>query len=255
MSIAAMGWAWSQKTESSGQRLVLLALADAAGGDEDDPRMCWPSVGRIAKMADQGESTVRKHMERLCETGLISKVERRRRRDGTLGTWIVTVNFTTAHPRALVDEATAHPGAVVHRSPMSAHEPPSTEPQVALLAEQPENNARPLTAFEAFWNAYPNKKAKPAARSAFERAVRRGSIAAVMAGVEAWRPDWARDRDRFCPWPQKFLNQDLWKPESWPTPRPVRTSGRAPGGVQQTVNLGRRIMAEMERDQRAIGGE
>ena len=98
MSVKASAWAWTQPTENSGQRLVLLALADAAGGDEDDPRLCWPSIRRIGRMTGLADSTVRLHLDRLVVLGLVSKVDRRRRRDGTLGVWTVTVNHPVDNP-------------------------------------------------------------------------------------------------------------------------------------------------------------
>jgi DNA-binding MarR family transcriptional regulator len=92
-----MTWAWRQVTESSGQRLVLLALADHCGGDEDDPGRCWPSAKVVAAKCGMQPNTVHKHIERLAEVGLLAKVERVRRSDGTLGAWVVSLQL---HSRA-----------------------------------------------------------------------------------------------------------------------------------------------------------
>lgn len=133
MSVQATVWVWHNAvTESSGQRLVLLALADAAGGDEDDPRICWPSIERISKMTAIGYSTVKLHLDRLEQMGAISKVERRRRKNGNLGTWVYTVNFTTADGSAVVSSGVslprADPSALVQSRPIGPHEPSIQEP-------------------------------------------------------------------------------------------------------------------------------
>lgn len=207
MSVQATTWAWQQNTESSGQRLVLLALADAAGGDEDDPRMCWPSVARISAMVGIGESTVKMHMERLAEIGLISKIERRRRRDGTLGTWWITVNFTRADPSAVVtptradppavaEPTTADPSAVDHSRPIGSLEPSFSEP--------PKEISR---AFDVFWAAYPRRIAKPAAKRAWMNISKRDQAVALQA-IDAWCKYWtAKGEPEFIPYPQKWLNQ------------------------------------------------
>lgn len=132
----ASSWAWEQSTESSGQKLVLLALADAAGGNDNDHRMCWPSVGRISRMTGLGDRAVRVHIDRLDEMGLIRKYERRRRQDGTMTTWTYLVMFTTGTPLPVGDDApggnhrqSAASGSGIpnHRNSTAAQEP-SEEP-------------------------------------------------------------------------------------------------------------------------------
>jgi hypothetical protein len=217
MSNLATTWAWQQATGSSGQRLVLLALADACGGDEDDPRICWPSVTRIAKMVDLSDSVVRKHMESLVLLGLISKVERRRRRDGSLGTWTITVNFTTAHPRAVGDEATAHPQAVDHRSPTGALEPSYSEP--------PESTSRAIAlvddGFDDFWSLYPRHEGKPAAKKAWARLSKADQTRAWLS-LPLWLPYW--DEHGFIPYAQKWINQRFFD-AAIPTVKAKRTAG------------------------------
>ncbi len=216
MSVGATTWAWSQKTESSGQRLVLLALADAAGGDEDDPRVCWPSIARVSRMTGIGESTVKLHMERLADVGLITKVERRRRRDGTLGTWTITVNFlpfTTADPSALVEPTTADPSALDHSRPIGSHEPSLPEP-----SENTSRASHAVDGFGAFWKGYPRHIAQPAAKRAWAK-LSKPDQATALDALPLWRAFYeARNEPEFIPYPQKWLNQRYF--DSPPPPLP-----------------------------------
>ncbi|WP_423068980.1 hypothetical protein [Devosia sp. CN2-171] len=67
--------------------------------------------------------------------------------------------------------------------------------------------------FDAFWNAYPNKVAKAAAREAFAAARRRVDAISLMNGLARYR---AKLDER--PWcnPATWLNQDRWSDEPAP---------------------------------------
>lgn len=92
MSVHATTWAWKQRTASSGQRLVLLALCDHMAEHEDvDGYTAWPSVRRLCEMTLLSNSTVRTHLSGLVDLGLVEKVERRRRGSGTLSTWLYRI--------------------------------------------------------------------------------------------------------------------------------------------------------------------
>lgn len=160
MSFKATTWAWEQDTESSGQRLVLLALADATGGDDDDPRVCWPSVARIGRMTKLGERIVRKHIDRLEEMGLVTKHERRRRDDGTLSVWVYLVNFTTGTGVPLVTTGTPVPEVPEYLRYSSTAQEPSLSIVPSLdLEETTDSPSKPVvkpktrarTAFPADW--------------------------------------------------------------------------------------------------------
>ena len=120
-----MGWAWKQSTASSGQRLVLLAVCDHMADHEgSEGYTAWPSVGRLEAMTGLSDSTIRHHLDALVELNLLEKVERRRRRNGHMGTWLYRL-VTTADPSAVDPEnvpTTADPSAVDHRRPIGAHE-------------------------------------------------------------------------------------------------------------------------------------
>jgi hypothetical protein len=74
VSAAATAWAWEQPVNGT-TKLVLLALADHCG----PTGTCWPGLKRVAQMVGAAdERTVRRHVEKLEELGLLAREERRR---------------------------------------------------------------------------------------------------------------------------------------------------------------------------------
>lgn len=98
----------------SGRKFVLMALADYA----DENWSCFPSVAQLAQYTDQGEKTVRDHLDALEEAGIISR-KRDRRDDGTLGRYrfviqrrnLPVANFARGEkqPKPAADFATHNP--------------------------------------------------------------------------------------------------------------------------------------------------
>ena len=62
--------------------------------------------------------------------------------------------------------------------------------------------------FEKFWEIYPNKVGKAAARVSFGKAVKRTSIETILAGAEKYA---AKEDDRAWCNPSTWLNQDRWE--------------------------------------------
>ena len=78
--------------------------------------------------------------------------------------------------------------------------------------------------FDSFWQAYPNKKAKPAALKAFSKLKPDTALLAEMLKaieVQKQSAQWQKDNGQFIPMPSTWLNQRRWEDEI--------TKGR-PGG-------------------------
>jgi len=72
------------------------------------------------------------------------------------------------------------------------------------------------TRFAAFWLAYPKKKAKDAARKAWDKRRPDDALLAVMLRAlerQQHSPDWQRDGGRFIPHPATWLNAGRWTDE------------------------------------------
>ena len=67
MSFEAMRWASEQQAGASINKLLLLLLGNYA----DQNYECFPSIGKLAKMAEASESTIRRSLRDLEARGLI----------------------------------------------------------------------------------------------------------------------------------------------------------------------------------------
>lgn len=67
--------------------------------------------------------------------------------------------------------------------------------------------------FDRFWSAYPKKKNKGQARSAFFRALKKTSVETMISAVEKQKQskDWKKDNGQFIPYPSTWLNAEAWE--------------------------------------------
>jgi hypothetical protein len=68
-------------------------------------------------------------------------------------------------------------------------------------------------AFEAFWNAYPRKKAKGDAEKAWKKVTVDVSILLKALEWQKRQTDWTRDSGRYIPYPASWLNDRGWEDE------------------------------------------
>lgn len=95
--------------------------------------------------------------------------------------------------------------------------------------------------FETFWAAYPRKVGKPQAVKAFDKAIKRTDIRAMIAGLQRCQSslDWTKREGQFIPHPTTWLNRDGWNDVLDPDPSSVPlTDGavRAPSGYVYKPN-------------------
>jgi hypothetical protein len=72
-----------------------------------------------------------------------------------------------------------------------------------------------LDTFDRFWKSYPKKKAKGAARKAFEKGKCADKIEVIVKAIEQQRQSdqWRKDRGQFIPHPATWLNREQWEDE------------------------------------------
>lgn len=77
-------------------------------------------------------------------------------------------------------------------------------------------------AFATFWEAYPNKTAKPRAEKAFRSAKINGHLSDVLADIEArTHGEWSGKEMRFIPHPATYLNDRRWEDEKPSASKPI----------------------------------
>lgn len=81
----AIDWAFDQDTDGPGPKLVLVALARHCFKPGD--ALCWPSIGKISRLACMGRTAVGENLTRLQELGLIQDTGTRRGATGRVIVW------------------------------------------------------------------------------------------------------------------------------------------------------------------------
>jgi hypothetical protein len=80
--------------------------------------------------------------------------------------------------------------------------------------------------FDAFWTAYPKKKAKDDAKRAFDKRKPDAALLARMLDAikaQCASEDWQKDKGQFIPYPATWLNDGRWQDESVAVMQPVNS--------------------------------
>jgi DNA-binding transcriptional ArsR family regulator len=223
VSIDAMKWAWRVDCKSAAEKLVLMALADNA----DNDGYCWPGNARTSYRCQMSESSVRRHIVALERAGLIEKVKRRRRKDGTLSVWIYRLNLlhdpelSTAHPQPVVTDAQISDHICADFcAPVNAQEPsvePSTNPHsnnVSDIVQEAEIVPEWELSFRAFWKQYPRKVNRQQAVKAWRKLTDadRDAATQILPDHVAY---WAQSKTgiEYIPHGASWLNARRWEDE------------------------------------------
>jgi hypothetical protein len=125
------------------------------------------------------------------------------------------------------------------------HEDPSGNPtHRGALKRAPAELSPPD--FAAFWNDYPRKLKKKAARKAWRRLAPSPELAAkIVAAVERLRgtPDWTRDAGRYIPGPADFLENERWEDECdvrWASSRTAANLAAMEEAARKIMAIGRK---------------
>lgn len=106
------------------------------------------------------------------------------------------------------------------------------------------------TGFDAFWSAYPLKKAKATAEKAWAKLKPSADLqAAILSAIAAHKlsADWMRDGGQYIPHPTTWLNQRRWEDEVTPYEARQHAHGNRPVSAVDAVK-----QAQAERDAKAV---
>lgn len=195
------------------RKLVLIKLADNA----NDMGECWPSYQHIADQCEIDRSTVRKHIKHLESQGFLRIENREGPKGNSSNLYYLTLGPVGSESTGVGPKSTPvgqkSTGAVGPESTRTSH---SSEPAKEPVKEPKDLAGKPAEAFDLFWSAYPNKKAKGSAEKAWakvkpDRALAELIIAAVFA--QKLSADWTKDDGKFIPHPATWLNAKRWEDE------------------------------------------
>jgi uncharacterized protein YdaU (DUF1376 family) len=183
----------------------------------------WPAIEGFFTKKDDG-FLIQKRLESI-RTEQIEKADIRSKagKKGAAAKW------QTHSARNADDNADAMAKRCQSESESDKEEKKPPTPFLELSPPKPQ--AAPAGDFDAFWKAYPRRVGKDAARKAFTAAVKRSSVAAVMAGLQAAR--FSSD-PQFVPHPATWLNQGRWADEAPVAPvEPASRTLGPPAGLSQ----------------------
>lgn len=230
MSIAALNWAWNQTAPTSTAKLVLVALADHANGEGE----CYPSMSRVADLAQCSTRQVSRCVDSLEAVGLVTR-RRRRLTRGRLGSYLYqlpiaqeqlpdpddqTTPTSSGHARPVDNDDQLTPTTPTTGHPRPS--PPDTHVRSEPSVEPPPEPKPSMSPdfIEDFWERYPkrdNKRlGKKQARDQWAKlSVEDRNLA--VAAVENFRTA-AEDPDVFCPIkdPWRWLRDRLF--DDWQEP-------------------------------------
>jgi len=98
--------------------------------------------------------------------------------------------------------------------------------------------------FDTFWNQYPNRVAKEAARKAWTKLAPDDRLLATMlAALERQKqsPAWQRDNGDYIPHPATWLNQGRWQDEVRTRPAPETVSAKTQASLVARERLLERV--------------
>jgi hypothetical protein len=197
MGIKFMAMAIDAKTANSGQKLVLLMLANHCN---DHTRQCNPSQKLLAEECSMGLSTLKGHINALEEAGYLETVN--------------VFKDNAQKPNQYLLKFTSSPNLAT--PPSGSGYPPSqnlaTEPEVKTRIEPvvQKNNY-----FDEFWKAYPRKTNKGFAKKVFEKLkVDDAMLTKMIQAIYVQNKNVWKDKDQqYIPHPSTWLNGERWDDE------------------------------------------
>jgi hypothetical protein len=101
---------------------------------------------------------------------------------------------------------------------------PSKRDSSATLFDEPQPaQPKPSATFDQFWAIYPKKRAKGAARKAWDKAVAKTDPAKILSAAVAYAKSRAAADPKFTKWPQGWLADERWddQPDLPSADRPI----------------------------------
>lgn len=222
--------------ELNGTAVRVYGCLDRHG---QDPSTCYPSHARVGALLGMSERSVAKPLAELEAVGAIEVVARfeggRQTSNGyTLaGDVPLTAQDCVPAPADLRGSGRADErgqGRAGSRDEREQEEREQEERGDLALAldDAPPPKVDLAAGFVRFWEAYPRKTGKGAARTAFTRAVEKASLEEICSSAAAFARFREGEDPKFTPHPTTWLNQERWTDE---LPGRARRQEAGPGAV------------------------
>lgn len=196
---------------------------------------CFPSRDKICFDLNISKDTIGKHIAQLTLKGYIKvdQVKDKGRFSYNVYTILnevspveVAPDPETPCPKISDTEKTGH-GNTGHGNTGPGKLAPNNN-SININSSYKNNNLKknnPITAFDKFWEVYPKKVGKEAARKAFAKV--KVPLETLIAAIEKQKKSkqWTKEKGQYIPHPATWLNQGRWEDEletcSQPSPGPT----------------------------------
>jgi hypothetical protein len=197
MGIKFMAMAIDAKTANSGQKLVLLMLANHCN---DHTRQCNPSQKLLAEECSMGLSTLKGHLNALEEAGYLETINVFK--DNIQRPNQYLLKFSSSQNRATPPSGSGYPPS----------QNLATEPEVKTRIE-PVVQKDPF--FVEFWKAYPRKTNKEFAERVFAKLkVDDALLTKMIQAIHVQNKSvWKDKEQQYIPHPSTWLNGKRWEDE------------------------------------------
>ena len=196
MSIEAVTWAFKQKLDDPTAKLVLLGIADKYN---EDRGYAWPSMERLADMADCTQRTVSRKISMLEELGVIE-----------------TIRHPNQTNRYFLPYMTScRPDTGVHPDQTPSVLSDRTSSVIQTIDNNNEQYISFKNDFDLFWKEVPRKVGKKGAMRSFKAACRDTSAEKITASMIEFAADCKLKgtEQRFIPMPASWLNAGRYDDE------------------------------------------
>lgn len=203
MSIELISSALNDSSSTGTTKLVLIGLCNHANADG----LCWPSVARLAMYGNCTERNVQRCLSELIDLGEIIVVRKGGGRSATHYQIMLHERTKSRGDAHVTGDASVTPEV----TPTSPQPRRPRHPNHQLTINKP-SLSNTSNQFDAFWERYPKKVGKGAARTKFKKAMKLVPFDELMAGLSRLNANLPSD-PKFIPNPATWLNQERWTDE------------------------------------------
>ena len=251
MAIAAINWAYRQQGLTPTEKFVLVTLADRANASE---WMCWPSVRDLCERTGLHRASVMRALQKLVDNDLVIKGTRMRDQGG-YSSCTYTLNrppesaFSDVAQRDIaMSQCETTP---VAQCDTAYIEEPSTEPSIINTKRVTEKMCVEV------YDLYPRKRGRGAALKAIKKAIKHIGFDELKDAVKQFAAEWqtrlaAGEDMTFCPWPQRWFNEQRYLDQEEPTPQAAATKQATQPKKPQSVWELKQLRDTLQEDARQI---
>jgi hypothetical protein len=198
-------------------KIVLYWLADH---HNESTGACFPSLKTLAKECEMDVASIKRHLANLEASGLIQRTQRLRENGSQTSTQYTLHLLEPSAQNAPAPSAKC-------ATPLAQNDTPHNLGIYNLGNEQDISCAD--GGFAEFWERYPRRIGKAAARKAYEKARKTSQHDDIMFGLFQQMASLTAREAQYIPHPATWLNQERWndEPEQHHNGRANGTHGRA----------------------------